>query len=175
MADENDVQYTKEDIDRALANYYDMKCRSLVGLSTLINIPLEILEQWNKTYNWPAELKKRDYHYGRDTYSRIRKQTVRQQDCIDKALYQIETGEVTDIHAIAKLVTSINDTRNSLLKERQYDELQQQLQTSSGNEELLNKLNSLKKDMKELGINGITFDGSDSIIEGEGESDGSQL
>lgn len=166
-------KYTREDIQRTFEMYYDMKIRNLIGLSTLSGVPIDVIEDWNKRYNWDKKLQKLDYNYGKDTYSRIRRQTVRQQNCIDVALKQIEDGNVTDIHRIAKVVTSVNDTRNSLLKERQYDDLQQQLQVSSGNEELLQKLEKLQKDMKDIGVGIIDFDGSGSIIEGE-EEDGAQ-
>lgn len=172
MADEEKKEYTKDDIDRVFDMYYDMKCRSIIGLSTLTGISVKQLETWNRDYKWAEELRRRDYHYSRDTYSRIRRLTAKQNDVIEDQLDLAVQGRITDIHRIAKLITAVNDTRNSLLKERQYDDLQQQMQTSSGNEELLKKLDNLKKDMKDLGINGISFDSSASIL--EGEEDGAQ-
>lgn len=159
--------YTRKDIDDAFLVYYDMKVRNLGSLSTLTGIDVATLAEWSETYNWPKKLKETDNRISEDCFSRMKRMAIKQLDSLDDMLSDVASGKIDDTFAIAKVHSVMNETRSSFIKERQYEDEKAARNTTKDNSETLNKLDGLRKDMQSLGINGISFDDSKSILDGD--------
>lgn len=162
-----DKVYTRKDIDKAFEMYYDMKQRSLKSLSVFTGIDIDTLVQWSEQYNWNKMCKDKDHRASDDCLSRMKRMAIKQLDSLENMIDKVNAGSVTDTFEVAKVHSVMNETRTSLLKERQYEDELASKSSTKDNSQTLSKLDGLRKDMQSLGISGINFNDSKSILDGD--------
>lgn len=157
----------KERQEKAFEAYYAMKKRNLPQLAIATGETLATLVKWNEALNWRNRIAIRDGETRDAQISMMCALTQRQLNIMSDKLDEVENGVIFEVGEVAKVSAMLNNTRDSLIRSAQYEDEHSARLSSKDNTEVLNKLEGLKKDMKELGLSGVQFDSASSILDGE--------
>lgn len=157
----------REKAEIAFETYYAMRTRNLQDLAVAVGESFATVLKWSKAYDWKNRIMIRDGETRDAQISRMIKMTDRQMEVLDRKLDDAHSGIITDVGDIVKISNAVNATRDSIYKAAAYEDERSARISTNSNTEVLDKLSSLKKDMKELGLSGVQFDSASSILDGE--------